>query len=246
MATSGPHSPKEPEGPQGSPAADIPAPAVDLPEFLRSEEMTEKHWRILEAAVEVFSEKGFGASRTKEIAAAAGVSEGTIFNYFKTKKDLLTGLLLPLFVRYFRPLVAHSVEKILETGEEKNLEEILFSLMQDRIHLLRNNFPLIKTVAAEAAFHPELLDPIREKIAPYMIGLGKRFLRREKERGRIRDVDEETALRMLMSIILGYVVARHTFPDLFDWKEEEEEIRAMLDIYLHGVSGEREGGKASP
>ncbi|MBX6396592.1 MAG: hypothetical protein IRY98_13005, partial [Alicyclobacillaceae bacterium] len=48
-----------------------------------------------------------------------------------------------------------------------------------------------------------------------------------------------------MSIILGYVVMRHTFPNLFAWKGEEEEIRAMLDIYLHGVSAKKEEGSTS-
>src|SRR5688572_5716152 len=48
-----------------------------------------KRRAILEAAVETFAERGFFNSRTREIARAAGVAEGTIYLYFEGKDDLL-------------------------------------------------------------------------------------------------------------------------------------------------------------
>lgn len=44
---------------------------------------------ILQAAIETFAENGFAASRTREIAARAGIAEGTIYLYFESKDDLL-------------------------------------------------------------------------------------------------------------------------------------------------------------
>jgi AcrR family transcriptional regulator len=44
--------------------------------------------RILEAALELFREKGVEQTTTKEISRKAGIAEGTLFNYFKTKEDL--------------------------------------------------------------------------------------------------------------------------------------------------------------
>ncbi|MEI8255426.1 MAG: TetR/AcrR family transcriptional regulator [Deltaproteobacteria bacterium] len=52
----------------------------------------DKRERILRAAVKVFAKKGFFASRVSEIAKAAGVADGTIYLYFKSKDDLLTSL----------------------------------------------------------------------------------------------------------------------------------------------------------
>ena len=49
----------------------------------------EKRLRILDAAVEVFAERGFYNARVSDIAAAAGVADGTIYLYFKNKDDLL-------------------------------------------------------------------------------------------------------------------------------------------------------------
>jgi len=52
----------------------------------------DKRERILRAAVKVFARKGFYASRVSEIARAAGVADGTIYLYFKSKDELLTSL----------------------------------------------------------------------------------------------------------------------------------------------------------
>ena len=48
---------------------------------------------ILEAAGRLFAEKGYHRTTTKDIAEASDVSEGTIYNYFSSKEDLLFGIL---------------------------------------------------------------------------------------------------------------------------------------------------------
>src|SRR6476660_5448470 len=52
----------------------------------------DKRERILEAAVRVFAQQGFYATRVSEVAKAAGVADGTIYLYFKSKDELLVSL----------------------------------------------------------------------------------------------------------------------------------------------------------
>src|SRR5687767_13235005 len=52
----------------------------------------DKRRRIIDAAVEVFAEKGFFGARVSEIAERAGVADGTIYLYFKSKDDILISL----------------------------------------------------------------------------------------------------------------------------------------------------------
>src|SRR5271167_684787 len=52
----------------------------------------DKRERILDAAVRVFAKKGFYATRVSEVARAAGVADGTIYLYFKSKDELLVSL----------------------------------------------------------------------------------------------------------------------------------------------------------
>jgi TetR/AcrR family transcriptional regulator, fatty acid metabolism regulator protein len=49
----------------------------------------DKYLRILDAAVAVFAEKGFFASRVADIADRAGVADGTVYLYFKSKDEIL-------------------------------------------------------------------------------------------------------------------------------------------------------------
>jgi AcrR family transcriptional regulator len=48
--------------------------------------------RILQAALALFADKGFGATTTRDIAEAAGIASGTLFNYFQTKETIVTSL----------------------------------------------------------------------------------------------------------------------------------------------------------
>src|SRR3954471_14239615 len=52
----------------------------------------DKRERILEAAVKIFAEKGFYNAKVSEIARVAGVADGTIYLYFKSKDDLLISI----------------------------------------------------------------------------------------------------------------------------------------------------------
>ena len=52
----------------------------------------DKRERILKAAVKVFARNGFHATRVSEVAKAAGVADGTIYLYFKSKDELLVSL----------------------------------------------------------------------------------------------------------------------------------------------------------
>jgi AcrR family transcriptional regulator len=55
---------------------------------LRQRKKQQTHQAIAEAAQQLFAERGFDAVTVAEVARAADVSEGTVFNYFPTKEDL--------------------------------------------------------------------------------------------------------------------------------------------------------------
>lgn len=53
---------------------------------------SDKHERILDAAIDVFAERGFHNARIADIARKAGVADGTIYNYFHNKDDVLLSI----------------------------------------------------------------------------------------------------------------------------------------------------------
>ena len=62
---------------------------------------TQRRQDILETAIELFSRQGFHRTSTRQLAQAAGVAEGTIFNYFGSKKDLLVAAMSQIIEDYF-------------------------------------------------------------------------------------------------------------------------------------------------
>jgi AcrR family transcriptional regulator len=83
------------------------------------DKMTDKQIKIINAAVETFSEKGFAASSTSEIAQKAGVAEGTIFRHYKTKKDLLLSIVAPALAKLIAPFVLKDFNKVLNSAYPK-------------------------------------------------------------------------------------------------------------------------------
>ena len=90
----------------------------------------EKRARIIDAAIEVFAEKGFRGARISDIAAEAGIAAGTIYLYFKNKDEVL----LSIFEEKMEEVIAH-----LKTG----LEGI--SNHRDRLRIFaRTHFDLLQ------------------------------------------------------------------------------------------------------
>ena len=88
--------------------------SYDIQEYLQdyTESSPDKEIRIINAAINIFSEKGFESTRTREIAERAGIAEGTIFRYFPTK-DAILERMVPLLIRVMMPRISGPIEKII-------------------------------------------------------------------------------------------------------------------------------------
>jgi AcrR family transcriptional regulator len=64
---------------------------------------------LLDAAVRVFARKGAGAAAIHEIAAEAGVANGTFYNYFRSREDLVAAASVRLAERFDREIAASRV-----------------------------------------------------------------------------------------------------------------------------------------
>lgn len=199
------------------------------------ENITKRQWQILDAATKIFSQKGFQGSRTSEIAKEADVAEGTIFRYYKSKKDLLMGLLIPLIIKFFRPLVLKSAERIVENQENKPIDQVMENLLLDRLNLIKANLPLIKTIFVEATYNPELLETVRKDLAPKFIPFINAFVEQNIKKGDFKEKESMLITRSIMSLLMGYIVLGNVFPAFFSSDNDEEEIKKIVDILLNGV-----------
>lgn len=124
--------------------------------------------QILMGAAEVFSQKGFHQATTKEIAQAADVSEGTIYNYFKNKRDILVAMIDLLGSEALKGMIPNSPAK---NPKEflSLLVKAMFQLLQERGHLA---LPILAEIAADAElrarFYQALVRPVVASIEASM------------------------------------------------------------------------------
>lgn len=98
--------------------------------------------KIMQAAVDLISARGYNGTSTLQIAEYAGLSQATLFKYFKTKEDLLSDILHPVLPSLFGSFLDQLL--ILQTTEEK-----IHYLVHDRMTYLKTNQALLKIIWQE-------------------------------------------------------------------------------------------------
>ena len=108
--------------------------------------------RILERAVEIFSERGIEHATVDEIAAAADVGKGTIYNYFPAKEDIVVAFLVE-----FEGKVQAEAARLVHRG--RTLESVLTSFVRFQLTLKEPHHPFVRVFLTQmfsrtAAFLP--------------------------------------------------------------------------------------------
>ena len=199
--------------------------------------LPEKEQKILEAAIDVFSERGFSGATTSEIAKRAGIAEGTIFRYFKTKKDILRGILIQMLNLAGEPIIIEGVRKILLNAENKDLREVLKAFICDRLEVLELVFPMIKVIITEALYHDDIREAFFQNIISKVFEVFTLFHRQMLERGLIREnINALTMTRGIIGNVILLVFYRQLFADKFNRQDMDKELDAVIDIIMYGIS----------
>jgi len=109
---------------------------------------TEKQLKILTAAIQIFSEKGYENTSTKEIAEAAGVAEGNIFAKFKNKRGLLNAIIEPVLNRVFPSTIDSFIQDKLSQNYSSTTE-FVHALLIDRMDMVKDNDKVFKIFFTE-------------------------------------------------------------------------------------------------
>jgi AcrR family transcriptional regulator len=201
---------------------------------LKAPAMTEKQKQVLDAALQVFAERGFSATSTGEIAKRAGVAAGTVFRFYKTKKDLLIGVVTPLFRRFVAPQVVAEFGKILDE-EYDDLDSFLRSVFVERLDWIRTHRMSLRVALQETPIHPELRTMWDEGVVDELKPRVLRVIERFQERGLIIAAPPEAVARTAASVLLGYAIQRFFVDADRDW-DDAAEIDIMVTILHRGLS----------
>ncbi|HGH7177134.1 TPA: TetR/AcrR family transcriptional regulator [Bacillus wiedmannii] len=203
-----------------------------------TDKRNERQMRILEAAVDMFGEKGYASTSTSEIAKRAGVAEGTIFRYYKTKKDLLLAVVMPTLTKFAAPFFVQAFAKEIFKSEYESYERLLRVVIHNRFEFAKKHFPMIKILIQEVPFQPELKNEIQHLVETELLSHFKKLIVKFQEEGGIIEMPPSSVLRLTLSAVLGLLLTRFLLMPEEKW-DDEVEIENTIQFILYGLTPRR-------
>ena len=162
---------------------------------------------LLEAALALFVEKGFAATRSEEVAKAAGVSKGTLYLYFPSKEELLKAV-----IQHFlgAEIEAGIKEAAAAEGPTAQVMEQLLVTWWTRIYEGPAS-GVFKLVITEIRNFPEIGDFWVEHVVAPGEALVSGLLRRGIDRGEFAPVDVAFATHSMLMPMILLCVHKHSF-----------------------------------
>ena len=197
--------------------------------------LTDKQRRVLEAAMEVFAERGYAGASTSEIAKRAGVAEGTVFKNYKTKKDLLLGVVGPMFARTVAPLLLDDVKAIVN-APHATFEDVLRALYTNRVTFIRSHARIVRIAMQEVPFHDEIRELAKETLTRNVLPDLLAMIRRFQDAGGLRkDADPMSIVRLIVGTFLAYSVSVVLIAPKGAW-DDRAEVELMARTIARGLA----------
>jgi AcrR family transcriptional regulator len=175
--------------------------------------------QILDAAAQVFAARGFHRTTVRDVAKAAGVADGTIYNYFENKTALLLGILDRLNENERRAID-------LAQAQATDLRTFTRGYFQNHLLVFANeNQELLRVVLSEVLVNAELRERYLEQIvAPTFVAIMQQ-LAPLAEQGRLRTENLQFNLQLMSSMVLGVLMAR-----MFDERSAQSTWEQLPDV----------------
>lgn len=203
---------------------------------------------LLDAALDLFVEKGFAATRVEEVAARAGVSKGTLFLYFQSKEELLKAVVRENISGRFKEW---NEEFLTFEGNSAEMLAYCMNVWWDRVGATKAS-GITKLMMSEAKNFPEIAAFYQQEVIEPGQTLIRRIFQRGMDRGEFRAVDPDYAVYLVVAPMMFLILAQHTagvcVRSCFQL-DPKKYIAAQLSAILYGLSTAPESlpaGKARP
>lgn len=207
---------------------------------MKKSEKTRK--KILRTTIETIAEKGYAPTTTKEIAEKAGVSEGTIFKYYGSKKELLRQI-VEKTIREFRDYsVEEAIPEVFTGTEDGSPKDLLIKLMKERAEFFREHNKAMQVIIQETMIDESIRETFRREVWSEMTKVSGQIFERAKELGEFKDVEKRTMQRIIFGSFFFYVIFEGMLGvNAGEEDKPEEEIEKTLDLILSGILREEKG-----
>lgn len=178
-----------------------------------------KYQQILEAAVNLFSQKGFESASVQDIAQAAGIAKGTVYLYFKSKEDLIKQV-----YGYCYEMDIRACEEGVETEKDavhklcRRMDNIIdYLLSHPREARIEQMYKVFSSGEAPFSYYQEEMYQAIEKV-----------VKEGAEKGELRNLPVSLLSRIYYGIAQGLYHGFQQEPDLWESDDIKKQCHQLI------------------
>jgi TetR/AcrR family transcriptional regulator len=190
--------------------------------------------QLIEAAMDLFSRKGFAGTTTKEIALAAGVSEAIIFRHFATKRDLYTAIIEHNIHSSGAKQVLAGIEACMKRRDDEGLFRLI---AKEMIEEHRKDARFERLMLHASLEGHELATIYRSEFGLPIFASLRAYLDRRQRSGALRHIDSGAMIVAIAGMAHYYALnADNANPGGVTLKDDQI-VEAFTRIMMDGIRG---------
>ena len=189
--------------------------------------------RILNAAMELFTEKGYHATSMRQLARRAGVVPAGIYNHFQSKEKV--------FQTVFRERVPQrALMGAIQGVQGETVEELLHdALRRWRTAMLGQSAGLRLVFVELLEFQGRHIPALAGEFLPSALAFVQRL---QQADGRLRPFPPMLVVRAIGGVFMSYAISQAFFSRLPGFADDPQALDGLAEILLHGLVPERDSG----
>lgn len=197
----------------------------------------ERAHQILTAAAAIFARKGYQRATTREIAAEAGVAEGTIYNYFNNKRDLLIAM--------SSHLALDSLQELDSLPPQEDVRAYVTALVTDRFEsVIIRNLDLIRALVPELLVDDDLRQEYMDKVLSPAVSHLADYISDRMKADAFRKVEPGIVARAMIGVVMSFGLLWLQTGVQLDKKSQEKLVSEVVGLFLDGLRARPDQRKA--
>jgi AcrR family transcriptional regulator len=186
---------------------------------------------VLQAAYELFLEKGYAATSVREIAERTGLALGGIYNHFENKEAIFSELIIDR-----HPF--HQILPVLQAAPGETIEEFVHNAAKSMVVELGRRPDFVKFLFVELVeFNGRDIPKMFKVVYPQVLPLIQRF---QTSRGDLRPIPPAVLFRAFLGLFMSFYMTEFLLAGTPVALLQENALDHFVEIFLHGVMANKE------
>jgi AcrR family transcriptional regulator len=182
--------------------------------------------RVIQAAHDLFIERGYHGTSMRQIAEQVGLALGGIYNHFAGKEAIFAAVMVEC-----NPYL--DIVPALETAQGETAEELVRDAAAGMLAALKSRSEDLQLMFIEIVeFNGQHFPRLFESLFPQMIGFAQKLV---QVNGYLRPIPPPTLIRAFVGFFFAYFMTEWLMGDQFLSQSQPGAFDDFVDIYLHGI-----------